>query len=210
MEKKRSFLKCALLFRPTSSPPLPKVLPLCISYAQKCEREKDSKKAQEWFQMIVDLRGLEALIKLGKDFYFEEKIVEAESCFREGARRGCPDAMQNLGSLFYKKREIVEALKWWQEGAKGKSVLAMEKLGYFYFGDGQIDHAIKYYKQAAELGSFDAMVNLGAAYKKKGDIKNAAIWWQKAANQNDKNDKVNVIKNLTELGIALYFENKKR
>lgn len=116
----------------------------------------------------------------------EESLAKAVEIFKEGARKGIPDAELALGCLLYEglgmPKNIQEAYGLFDR------ILARsdeeQSAAYFYQKIGKTEEAFDIFKHHAEAGYPGAMYNLGKCYETgsgiKEDQQQARMWFKKA------------------------------
>lgn len=159
--------------------------------------EKDTVKAQELFNAVIEAGCVEGYWGSGVIAYDNEDYDTALECWNkvlEGDEQlYIEDAMRKIGNLYYfgqgVEQDDVQAKEWWEKAAELGDAAAMSNVGVLYeYGEGvewDYAQAVEWYEKAAELGDDTAMRNIGLMYATgrgiKQDYARAIEWWEEAA-----------------------------
>lgn len=159
--------------------------------------EKDTVKAQEIFDAVIEADCVEGYYGSGRIAYDNEDYDTALECWNkvlEGDEQlYIADAMRNIGNLYYfgqgVEQDYAQAKEWWEKAAELGDAAAMSNVGVLYeYGEGvEYDYtqAVEWYEKGAELGNDTAMRGIGLMYATgkgvKQDYARAIEWWEEAA-----------------------------
>lgn len=171
-----------------------------LEIAQLYKEQQFFQEAQEWLEMGVKLKSMEAMYRLG-NFYFEtiegqEGERKAFQLYEQAAHLGHPDAMNNLADMYFNGEgtEVNEAcaFEWFEQAARHDVVEAQFTLGIMCEqGLGTAineQQAFAYYEASAAGGYEEAQYRMGMVYflgelGQAQNIEQAISWFSKAAQQ---------------------------
>nr|WTB28496.1 hypothetical protein OG781_01940 [Streptomyces sp. NBC_00830] len=99
--------------------------------------------------------------------------TEAERWFRQGARAGEDDAMQELVFLLAEIGLFDEAAEWTERIARNGDIYAYSRLAYRYEWAGNLTRAKIYFRKAIDAGLVDCYQDLVHLHYREGDTEGA-------------------------------------
>ncbi|WP_044417136.1 tetratricopeptide repeat protein [Halarcobacter anaerophilus] len=146
-------------------------------------REKDYKKAKEYFNKGKDKGNIESYTQLGSLYSnFLNNKEKAIEYYKIAANNGEAKAAHNLGVIYDKRFAYKEALKWYEKSFNAGDTYSLLAMGHIYRKQKKYEKAIKTFEDAAKLGELEAYHSLGVFYGKEKqfkDLKKVEEYFQK-------------------------------
>ncbi|SKB24740.1 tetratricopeptide repeat protein [Malaciobacter marinus] len=135
-------------------------------------RDKDYKKAEEYFIKGKEKGSIESYLQLGSLYsnFLNEKDKAIEY-YKIAANNGKEKAAHNLGVIYDKKFQYKEALKWYEKSFEKGDTYSLLAMAHIYRKQEKYEKAIETFKKAGELGNAKGYFNLGIFYDKEKDFK---------------------------------------
>lgn len=135
-------------------------------------RDKDYKKAEEYFTKGKEKGSIESYLQLGSLYSnFLNKKDKAIEYYKIATNNGKEKAAHNLGVIYDKKFQYKEALKWYEKSFEKGDIYSLLAIGTVYLKQEKLKKAIDTFIQVGELKESRGFYNLGILYRKNKKIK---------------------------------------
>lgn len=123
--------------------------------------EEDYKKAQEYFQKVVDLYpdSVAAIWSLGMAYYYNEELDEALECYKKSIELlpGLPKGYEFVSVMYYQKKQYQKALEYLdiaeKNGANDKNdIYFSEYKGFLFYKNKMYEKVINYVNKVSFYG----------------------------------------------------------
>ncbi|RXJ99657.1 hypothetical protein CRU98_06420 [Arcobacter sp. CECT 8986] len=131
-------------------------------------RDKDYKKAEEYFNKGKEKGSIESYLQLGSLYsnFLNEKDKAIEY-YKIAANNGKEKAAHNLGVIYDKRFQYKKALKWYEKSFEKGDTYSLLAMAHIYRKQEKYEKAIETFKEAAKLGELGAYHSLGVFYRKE-------------------------------------------
>ncbi|WP_044417131.1 tetratricopeptide repeat protein [Halarcobacter anaerophilus] len=130
-------------------------------------REKDYKKAKEYFNKGKDKGNIESYTQLGSLYSnFLNNKEKAIEYYTIAANNGEAKAAHNLGVIYDKRFAYKEALKWYEKSFNAGDTYSLLAMGTIYLNQNNLKKAIDTFEKVGDLGDSKGYYNLGILYRK--------------------------------------------
>jgi tetratricopeptide (TPR) repeat protein len=152
-----------------------------IRYLYRCKEAEclqelgEPERAAAVWRELADEGYPDACVHVGRHHLELSQRTEAERWFRQGARAGEDDAMQDLVFLLAENGLFDEAAEWTERIARNGDgdIYAYSRLAYRYKRAGNLTQAKIYFRKAADAGLVDCYQDLVQLHYREGDTEGA-------------------------------------
>ena len=152
-------------------------------YGNELALPKDAKKAEQYFERLVKLEGVEGMLSIANSMkYADEKY--AEKWYEKAANTGNTNAMLAIANYYNDKNDSQKAISWYTKATNTGNTNAMLAIANYYNDKNDSQKAISWYTKAANKGDKTAMRYIADSYFVEGELSpnnlKAAEWYEKS------------------------------
>lgn len=125
----------------------------------------------KYFEQAAAANHLNAMVHLGRIYYYEGMYDESKNRFRVPAQEGNTYCQHMMGVISdISDENIEEATRWYEKAKLNNCIESVENLGRLYYKRNDFNRAEEYYKEGVERGSRKCAYMLGCLYYKKSNL----------------------------------------